>query len=165
VQLTFSTREIGLAVGFVAARVRLFNQLHAGQLSEVRRFADLLAAMPVPPEPGWLVHPAPIRLRVEEPASGAGLLLVVMHLETYSGAAPLPLLDLGLALRAGESGHTLLRLTGDVKVQNGLVAPTLGPDLARHAVVASAEAWLEQFADVLARPSEQLAQPAGYDDR
>ncbi len=111
VPVPFSSREIALAVGFVAARVRLFNELHNGWMTDSSAFADLLTLLPWPADLGGPPGPRFVRVRLEEPVPGIGVVTYPLSWGTDDGSGRLvPVLDMGLRLRAGWPGQTFLRL-------------------------------------------------------
>jgi hypothetical protein len=149
--LLFGSREHELAVGFVAARVRLLNLVRGSWTADVRPLADLLSALAAWPagRDGHAV-PSRVRVRLQEPQSGAGMVAFPLSWEADRGAGPaLPVLDARLTLRSGAAGQTFLRLNGSVRPPWPVPVPS----------VATVESWLSAVADALARPPALCAQP------
>ena len=153
--LTFGSRELVLDVGFVSSRIRLFNLMNRSWLTDVNGFVELLAALPVP---AGQVLPVPrmVRVRLEEPMTGAGMVMLPIHLEAVAGSSlPLRVLELGLTLRAGRSGDTYLRLNGAVQPPFAMTGPdAFDPSPAQRAIAAGADSWLARVAELLSSPAD-----------
>jgi hypothetical protein len=156
--LLFGSREHELAVGFVAARVRLLNLVRGSWTADVRPLADLLSALTASPAgPESPAIPSRVRVRLQEPQSGAGMVVFPLSWEAERGGEPaLPVLDAQLTLRSGSAGQTFLRVNGSVRPQ--WAAPASG--FVQVPSVASVESWLSAVADALAQPPALCGQPA-----
>lgn len=151
----FGSRERELALGFVTARIRLFNLLHGNWATEISVLAEVLSELLAGQlergrAPGVLrpaLPPQRVIVRLGEPVTGTGLVVFPICWQAGDGGS-LPVLDAGLALRAGRPGWTFLRLNGRFRLPLPAAA-TRSPDIrpARPPVTAAADAWLARVAD------------------
>jgi hypothetical protein len=161
--LPFGSREHELDVGFVAARVRLLNLVRGSWTADVGPLTDLLAALAAWPsgEDGPAV-PSLIRVRLQEPVSGAGMVVFPLSWDAdHDGGLSLPVLNAQLTLRAGLAGQTFLRLNGSVRppLPTG-AAPASAAAQPRVPSAASVELWLTGVADALASPPALYGRPS-----
>ncbi len=112
--VVFGSREIELDVGYVAARIRLLTMLHSGWMADSSALADLLVLLPVPSDLGGPPGPRFVRVRLQEPVLGNGMITFPLSWGADDDGRLRPVLDLGLTLRAGPPRRTYLRLDGTV---------------------------------------------------
>jgi hypothetical protein len=148
VPVVFGSREIALNVGFVAGRIRLFNELHSGWMTDSSALADLLTLLPVSAELGGQPGPRFVRVRLEEPVPGIGMVTYPLSWGADDGSGRLlPVLEMGLRLRAGWPGQTFLMLAGTVWLPiDHLGADALDVQQSRRGVNARVEEWLSRLA-------------------
>ena len=159
VAVPFSSREIALQVGFVAARIRLFNELHNGWMTDSSALADLLTLLPGAADLGGPPGPRFVRVRLEEPVPGIGLVTYPLSWGADDGSGRLePVLDMGLRLRSGWPGQTFLRLAGTVRLPlDHLGAGALDTQQSRRGVDARVEEWLARLARAMSGPAGALS--------
>ena len=159
--VVFGSREIELDVGYVAARIRLLTMLHSGWMADSSALADLLVLLPVPSDLGCPPGPRFVRVRLQEPVLGNGMITFPLSWGADDDGRLRPVLDLGLTLRAGLPRRTYLRLDGTVWLPAARAIRAVAvPSPASPVFGPSVEAWLSRLARSLTSPAGRPSGPS-----